>query len=54
MQTIQKARILAAQRSTSISEQAYESSRRTAMRLMEQGFRLGGAPLARRDVLHER
>ena len=66
-QTIQKARILAAKRSTSISglleeqiealvgqEEAYENSRRTALRLMEQGFRLGGAPLTPRDQLHER
>lgn len=67
MQTIQKARILAAKRSTSISglleeqiealvgqEEAYESSHRTALRLMEQGFRLGATPWTRRDELHER
>jgi uncharacterized protein YigA (DUF484 family) len=66
-QTIQKVRILAVKRSTSISglleeqiealvgqEEAYESSRRTALLLMEQGFRLGGARLTPRDELHER
>ena len=66
-QTIERARILAAKRSTSISglleeqiealvgqEEAYESSRRTALRLMEQGFRLGGGPSTPRDQLHER
>jgi hypothetical protein len=35
-------------------EEAYESSRRTALRLMERGFRLGGARLTPRDELHER
>ena len=66
-QTIQKAKVLAAKRSTSISglleeqietlvgqEEAYENSLRRALSLMDRGFRLGGAPLAPRDALHER
>jgi hypothetical protein len=62
VQTIQKAKILAAKRSTSISglleeqieallgqEEAYENSRRAAVSLMEQGFHIGGGRLASRD-----
>lgn len=65
--TIQRAKILAARRSTSISglleeqiealvgeEEAYEKSRRQAVSLMSPGFRLGGAPIASREALHER
>ena len=65
--TIQKAKILAAKRSTSISglleeqiealvgqEEEYERCHRTALSLMQQGFRLGGAALPSRDELHER
>ena len=64
---IQKAKILAARRSTSISgllarqieillgeEEAYERAERQAMALLEQGFRLGGVIRASRDDLHER
>ena len=64
---IQKAKILAAQRSTSISgllgeqievligsEEAYERSQRAALALLEKGFHLGGMPAASRDALHER
>ncbi len=64
---IKKAKVLAAQRSTSISgllaeqieslvdsEEAYERSRRAALALLEKGFRLGGMITASRDELHER
>ena len=66
-QTIQKARILAAKRSTSISglleeqiealvgqDEAYENSRRMALGFLEQGIRLGGHALPPRNELHER
>jgi len=66
-QTIRKAKILAAQRSTSVSglvahqietliaeEEAYERAARQAMILLDQGFHLGGAIRATRDELHER
>jgi hypothetical protein len=64
---IQKAKILAARRSTSISgllarqieillgeEEAYERAERQAMALLEQGFHLGGVIRTSRDDLHER
>lgn len=66
-QTIQKAKILAARRSTSISgllarqielligeEEAYERAERQAMMLLDQGFHLGGVTQVSRDELHER
>jgi len=66
-ETIQKAKILAARRSTSISgllahqieivvgeEEAYERAERQAMILLDQGFHLGGVIRAGRDELHER
>ena len=66
-QTMQKAKILAAQRSASISElltrqieiltgkvEAYERAERQAMTLHDQGFQLGGVSRAGRDELHER
>jgi hypothetical protein len=66
-QTIQKAKIVAARRSTSISgllarqieiligeEEAYERAERQAMTLLDQGFHLGGAIRVSRDELHER
>ena len=65
--TIRKAKILAAQRSTSISglvahqietliaeEEAYERAERQALILLEQGFHLGGVIRTSRDELHER
>jgi hypothetical protein len=65
--TIKKAKVLAAQRSTSISgllaeqieslmdsEEAYERSQRAALALLEKGFRLGGMITASRDEWHER
>ena len=66
-QTIQKAKIVAARRSTSISgllarqieilvgeEEAYERAERQAKMLLDQGFHLGGAIRVSRDELHER
>ena len=65
--TVRKARILAARRSTSISgllaeqieklvggEEAWERSERAALALLEQGFHLGGRITASRDEWHER
>jgi hypothetical protein len=66
-QTIQKAKIIAARRSTSISgllarqievlvgeEEAYERAERQALTLLDQGFHLGGVIRVSRDELHER
>ena len=66
-QTIQKARILAAQRSTTISglltsqieqlagtEDDYERAMNRAMARMEKGFHMGEIPKLDRDALHER
>jgi Family of unknown function (DUF6364) len=66
-QTIRKAKILAARRSTSISglvttqielligeEEAYERAERDAIALLDHGFHLGGQVRASRDELHER
>jgi hypothetical protein len=66
-QTLQKIRVLAARRATSISgllaeqveilvgeEEAYERAQRQAMALLDQGFHMGGAIRVSRDELHER
>lgn len=66
-EVIQKARVLAARRSTSISgllaeqiealtgeDEAYERAKRSAIALMRRGFHLGGVISASRDELHER
>jgi len=66
-QTIRKAKIIAARRSTSISgllarqieilvgeEEAYERAERQALALLDRGFQLGGVIRATRDELHER
>lgn len=66
-QTIQKAKVIAARRSTSISglvarqienlvgeEEAYERAKQRALALLDQGFHLGGKVRASRDELHER
>ena len=66
-QTIRKAKIVAARRSTSISgllarqieilvgeEEAYERAERKAAELLEKGFHLGGVIRVSRDELHER
>jgi HSP90 family molecular chaperone len=65
--TIQKARVLAAQRSTSISglltsqieqlaekEDDYERAMDRAFARMEKGFHMGKIPKLDRDALHER
>jgi len=65
--TIHRAKILAAERSTSISgllaqqikilvgkDEAYERAAQQALALLEKGFRLGGLMRATRDELHER
>jgi len=66
-QTIQKARVLAAKRSTSISglltseieklaetKDDYERAMDRAFARMEKGFHLGGVHVMDRDALHER
>jgi hypothetical protein len=66
-QTIRRAKIIAARRSTSISglvaqqietlaqeEEAYERAEREALRLLERGFHLGIDVRVGRDALHER
>lgn len=66
-ETIRKAKILAAKRSTSISgllarqievligeEEAYENAKRQALSFLDKGFDLGGEIRASRDELHER
>ncbi len=66
-QTLQKAKVLAARRSTSISgllaeqiehlvgeDEAYERAKREALALLDRGFHLGGVIRASRDELHER
>lgn len=66
-ETIRKARVLAAKRSTSISgllaeqievltgeDDAYEKAKRSALSMMKKGFHLGGVITASRDELHER
>jgi hypothetical protein len=66
-QTIRKAKILAAQRSSSISqlvaqqieilvgqEEAYDRAHRHAKALLDRGFHLGGTIPATRDQWHER
>jgi hypothetical protein len=65
--TIQKAKVVAAKRSTSISGllarqieilvgegEAYERAERQAISLLDEGFHLGGLIRANRDELHER
>lgn len=65
--TVRKVKVLAARRGTSISglvaaeigrivgeEDQYESARRMALELLEQGFHLGGQNRASREELHER
>lgn len=66
-QTVQKAKVLAAKRSTSISglvatqiealvddDEAYEGAHRAALDLMERGFHMGGIHSVDREELHER
>jgi hypothetical protein len=66
-ETIQKAKVLAARRCTSISgllaeqiealigtEEEYARSERAALALLKKGFHLGGVIPVGRDELHER
>jgi len=66
-QVIQKARILAVKRSTSISglvaqqiealvsdDEAYERAAASAIARLKRGYHLGGGPMVNRDELHER
>jgi hypothetical protein len=66
-QTLKKAKILAAKRSTSISrllaeqidalvreDDAYEIAQRRALALLEKGFHMGGGPMVSREELHDR
>ena len=66
-QIVQKAKVLAAKRSTSISgllaaqiealvdaDEAYENAHRAALDLMERGFHMGGVHTIPREELHER
>jgi hypothetical protein len=66
-QTIQKAKIIAARQSTSISdllarqieilavqEESYERAQLQALRLLDQGFHMGGGIRTSRHGLHER
>ncbi len=63
---IRKAKVLAAQRGTSVSrllatelgrlvgdDEAYETARRSALQFLERGFHLGGKRV-NREELHER
>lgn len=65
--TIHKAKVLAAKRGTSVSgllaselarlvgdDESYEAARRSALRFLERGFRMGGRIQATREELHER
>ncbi len=66
-QVIQKVRILAVKRSTSISgllaeqietlvssDEAYELAAASAIARLKRGYHLGGGPMASRDELHDR
>lgn len=66
-ETVRKARILAARRSTSVSrlvgeeitrlvteDDAYQRARQVALGHLERGFHLGGGPLPGRESLHDR
>ncbi len=67
VQTIRKAKILAAKRSTSISglvaeqiealvndDDVYQRAAASAIARMKRGYHLGGGPYASRDELHDR
>lgn len=66
-EVVKKAKILAAERSTSISHlvaheieglvgrrDAYEEAKRRALATLETGFHMGSAPLPSREELHAR
>jgi hypothetical protein len=65
--TIQKARIIATRRSTSISrlvrdeiervaekDSAWQAAKRTALTQLNSPFHMGGGSLPNREILHER
>lgn len=65
--TVHKAKILAARRSTSVSrlvadeierlvndDERYQRARQTASAHLERGFHLGGGLVSDRDALHDR
>jgi len=66
-ETVRKAKVLAARRSTSLSrlvadeidrlvtqDETYRGARQIALGHLERGFHLGGGALPSRDSLHER
>ena len=66
-ETVVKAKVLAARRSTSVSklvaheirrlvgeDDAYQRAKSTALAQLDRGFHLGGEKLPDRDTLHER
>ena len=66
-ETVKKARVLAARRSTSVSklvareierlvseDDGYQRAKANALAHLDRGFHLGGGPLPDRDSLHER
>lgn len=66
-ETIRKAKVLAAQKGTSVSrlvastienevarEDAYQAARRRALAFLQRGFHFGGKVRVRRDDLHAR
>lgn len=66
-ETIHKAKVIAARRSTSISgllaqqieslvskDEAYERAKKHALAMLDKGFHLGGEFKVSRDELHER
>lgn len=66
-ETIRKAKVVAAQRSTSVSRfladeierivadhDRYEDAKSAAIAELRRGYDLGGGPLPRRDAVHDR
>jgi post-segregation antitoxin (ccd killing protein) len=66
-ETVRKAKVLAAERGSSVSRvlseelerlvgerDRYQAARTEAVAELSRGYRLGGGPLPRRDELHER
>ena len=66
-ETVTKAKVLAARRSTSVSklvaeeirklvgeDESYQRAKAVALAQLDRGFHLGGGPLPGRDILHDR
>ena len=66
-ETVAKAKVLAARRSTSVSklvaqeirrlvgeDESYQRAKAVALAQLDRGFHLGGGPLPDRDILHDR